>query len=617
MGSDMPLVRRSEPFSADGNLSAEGFENLLGTPSLDLLAVLMREAVQNSCDATNRESEGASVYVRIRDLSEEQKRICADVVLGNRPEEISARDNLQSVFEESSLKVLEIADFGTTGLGGPARADQVPALGENADFVNFFRNIGAARDVEGGGGTYGYGKATLYRASQAHCIIVDTSTQSQGEPVRRLMAAQMGKAVPGKFTGRHWWGQKADDTDSTIDPVTGRMAKRISELLGMPRREDGGDDMGTTIMILSPHLPGETSDVINALTEYLLWYFWPRLMKTAPAEKSLKAFVAWGDNDWEKVPAPESFSPICLLCQAMDSLRQGGGYEGAVEKSVVKCLSPKKKLGTMAIARGKKGLRRWLLPPRAGSDSDNNLTSIIPERLHHVALMRPAEMVVRYEEGVDQQDSFEEWGGVFVCDEATEIESAFAKSEPPAHDDWQPEFLPKRSLERRFVNVALRRIRENIHSTFDIPVADAVEDGPLGKPSTVMGNLLPGSRSGGAGKERARPGGGGRRALFSQPVASRLAVNSQGHPVAEFSFDVSEKFLGRILNAIPCVVIDGRMQEPDEATGFPQLLEWLGPDNSKVRGGKRLAPRLHGTWTARVLVPDDVAVGLRLKEVEH
>lgn len=613
----MPLVLRSEPFSPDGNLSAEGFENLLGTPSLDLLAVLMRESVQNSCDATSPEAGKASVYVRIRELTPEQRNVCSRVVFGNLPEETSAAENIRKIFSEERVQVLEIADYGTTGLGGPARANQPPKDGENADFVNFFRNVGAARDVEGGGGTYGYGKATLYRASRAHCIIADTLAESGGNLTRRFMAAQMGKAVPGRFTGRHWWGANSEDGDATVDPVVGGIAERLSARLGMPQRNAGPDGRGTTIMILAPHLPNDTPDVINALTEYLLWYFWPRMMRTTPDNKALQAFVAWGNEDWRMVPEPEKFAPLDLLCKAMDFLRGNAEEEKvALESETLKCRSPKRDLGQLSIARGRAGLRRWLLPPRLENDSDDRLASIIPERLHHVALMRPAQLVVRYESGTDTQMGNEEWGGVFMCSENADIENAFAKSEPPAHDDWQPESLPKRSQERRFVNVALRRIREKINAKTDNAATDAVENVPLAKPSTAMGGLLPGSRSGGAGRSgRNGSGGGSKRPLFTQPSGVRLTMDATGNPVAEFQFEVSEKFLGRRLEAFPVVMVDGNMRDPDEATGYPTLLEWIGPDDSTLDAKSQVTPHLHGIWRAKVSVPDDVAVGLRLKEL--
>lgn len=51
--------------------------------------------------------------------------------------------------------------------------------------------------------------------------------------------------------------------------------------------------------------------------------------------------------------------------------------------------------------------------------------------MHHVALMRPAELVVRYLEGRPAPDEDREWAGVFRCSDEPDIETAFANSEPP------------------------------------------------------------------------------------------------------------------------------------------------------------------------------------------
>jgi len=384
------------------------------------------------------------------------------------------------------LHVLEIADYGTSGLAGPTRADIPHHEGENPDFVNFFRNIGAVRDVQGGGGTYGYGKATLYRASRAHAIVVDTLTTDHGRPVRRLMAAQMGRAVPGRFTGRHWWGVRSDDAQ-TVDPLMGDDAARLAELLGLPPRDGVPDGLGTTIVVLAPHLPGTPKEVVAALQEQVLWYFWPRLMAAAPAGKRLEAAVALGEEVWESVPRPEEFPPLDLLCRVMTAIEGKG--EAGVEVKDILSRRPKKNLGRLAIARGRAGMRRWLLPPASGeaSDSGSELSSIIPERLCHVALMRPARFVVRYEKGGEEADPDREWGGVFICSEEDDVETAFARSEPPAHDDWQPESLPPRSREKTFVNVALRRIRELMAGVPEPLQPPPGGDVPLARPATGHG----------------------------------------------------------------------------------------------------------------------------------
>lgn len=621
----MTLDLHSERFSPDGNLSAEGFENLIGTPSLDLLAVLVREAVQNSCDATRPEAGHAEVLLRVRALGKEERRLMREEVFSRLPEEETAQGHLQAVLEaDEPLEVLEIADFGTTGLAGPTRADVPAQPGENPDFVNFFRNVGAARDVEGGGGTYGYGKSTLYRASGAHAIVVDTLTTFDGRPVRRFMAAQMGRAVPGQLTGRHWWGRRASD-GSTVEPVEDKDARHLAEGLGMPRRNNENPrDMGTTIMILAPLLPASREEVKNALTENLLWYFWPRLMETAPHGRKLSAFVAHDRQELEPVPKVEEFPPLDLLCHAMNAIRGRGKAPDGVDARLepIRSERPRRDLGQLAIAKSRAGTRRWLLAPPIASgeqgkdqEDEKQLRSRIPETLHHVALMRPAQLVVRYELGTPDPDMQHEWGGVFMCSAEQEIEQAFARSEPPAHDDWQPEMLPKRSMERRFVNIALRRIRERISSRPSQAGSAGATESPLGRASTLLGRLLPGAQGDGGGRSRhtRRGSGGSNLQPYTQPRAERLLLGEDGEPLAELAFDVNPAGVGRTVAGIPQVLVDGSLDDPDESTGVPEIRTWIAPDGEASSGA---SVRLHvpGRWLVRASIPGEVAVGLRLRD---
>ena len=120
--------------------------------------------------------------------------------------------------------VLEIADFGTSGLGGPVHADVVEE-GEATDFVDFMRNIGSPRDTHLGGGTYGYGKTSLYRMSACSTILVHSRSRHGGRLVERFMGCQLGEPYAvrqgsdkGRYTGRHWWGRRCDDI---VDPLEG------------------------------------------------------------------------------------------------------------------------------------------------------------------------------------------------------------------------------------------------------------------------------------------------------------------------------------------------------------------------------------------------------------
>ena len=205
-----PLQLHTEPYGSTGNIG-ENFLRLLGAPSLNPLQTVIREAVQNIADAAKLGS-GPEILIRVRQLDERERAVFRDAVLTELPAERTSRAGLQRFLACDVPVVLEICDFGTTGLGGPTRADRIPVGTKRTDFINFLRNIGTPRDTEHGGGTYGFGKAALYAVSRCRTILVDTLvTENGGE--RRLIGCHIGtrheteeQGFRRQYTGRHWWG---------------------------------------------------------------------------------------------------------------------------------------------------------------------------------------------------------------------------------------------------------------------------------------------------------------------------------------------------------------------------------------------------------------------------
>src|SRR6056297_1487011 len=243
----------SEPFARTGNISAEGFRRLLGRPALGLLQTVLRESVQNSMDAA-KNGRGPRILIRLRTLTDEERAALSDQVLTSLPSSAESDRLLSEFLKSDRPRVMEIADFHTTGLAGPTRADVPSDNGEDPDFVNFMRNVGAARDTYQGGGTYGYGKTSLYAMSGCSTIVVDSETTTSGVPVRRFMGCHLGAAfdadgvdgVRRRFTGRHWWGLPEGET--TVEPAEEDVARDLAARLGMPARDRG--ETGTTIMML-------------------------------------------------------------------------------------------------------------------------------------------------------------------------------------------------------------------------------------------------------------------------------------------------------------------------------------------------------------------------------
>lgn len=595
-----PLTLYSEPYGSTGNIG-DNFRRLLGAPSIDALQTVIRESVQNIADAAKL-GTGPEILIRLRKLTPVQMKALRELVLGDLPEAKASRKLLSETLSGAGCTVLEICDFGTTGLGGPTRSDRIPVGTKQTDFIDFLRNIGSARDTEHGGGTYGFGKVALYRASRCSTIIVDSLVAGASE--RRLIGCHVGRSfgIPRdgmlqRFTGRHWWGV-ADADDGIVDPATGLDAKALAEALGMPAREP--DQTGTSIMILDFELEEELDAAASRIAETLLWNFWPRMMSDVPAPRRFRCRVE-ADGVEVTIPEPEQHPPLDLFCKAMRAARSGSG----TDVRTVSSQRPARDLGVIALERGLRAARR----PLVGSDS------LMPSAARHIALMRPVELVVRYLEGAALPDENLEWAGVFLASADDEVERAFADAEPPAHDDWIPDSLPK-GRAKTYVNVALRELR-GIAS--DAGISDPVPEPqggerPLARLAGRLGAVL-GSEAGRGvvqptrTSRQSRP----RRARATVPVFARLEL-ADDRRVAIFRTDVIQDAdrSGAILRASAKVAVEGasvvRLEDGMEP---PRILSITSADDGPEHEGQEYPlSGAEGSFEVRVMVPEGCAVTL-------
>lgn len=601
----------SEPFAKTGNMAAEGFKRLLGRPNHSLLQTLIREGIQNVLDAAH-EDTGPSVLIRLRSLTANQQSVLRERVLTELPQDKPTRAGIDAALAKPRLHILELCDFGTEGLSGPTRADTLHDGDDSLNFVNFLRNVGAQRDTHQGGGTYGYGKSSLYSMSSCSTIIVDTRTRCGGHDERRLMGCHLGAAFDAKanggerrrFTGRHWWGV-LDGSDS-IEPLTDDAATALSREIGMPPRDTS--QTGTSILIVDPLF--ESDDlraVIDDIVETVLWNFWPRMTATTPANRKIKVRVEL-EGEMIPIPEPEHFPPLDLFAAAMAAYRTGSN-----QLQPIRCGKPKMHLGNLAIQKGLRATRR---PPATREDS------IIPKQACHIALMRPVELVVKYVVGEPYPDTRFEWAGVFICSDNDEVETAFALAEPPAHDDWVPDNLPKGHA-KTFVRVALRQVDElaRTHANPAIASPGAQEQGQsLAATAAKMGAFLDRVSSTGPRRPPRQPGKPSARRPLSISAArfAGLHLDDQGRPIARFCAELHNDASDAALYVVaePCLVVDGG------ATGAEDLPAGFTLAVDKITLGEhRMSPE--GPWihvgheagTVEILVPTvpDAAIGLKLR----
>lgn len=603
-----------EPVSPTGNIVSEGILNQLGRPDMDSLELLVRESVQNSWDAHVGE-QTVEVDISTWMCSGAQFAFLRDEVL----REHRGFDKIAEVTSGDSARLLVVRDRGTSGLGGPIRADRAGS-DEHRDFVDFLRDIGQPPDKKFGGGTFGYGKTALYLKSRVNTILVHSRCRAGGQLQSRFMAAALGPSFDERgrnYTGRHWWGRIA--ADGIIDPLLEDEADMVARQLGLPRFEDG--ERGTTVAVLAPEFRRRTPrQAMHFVVHALLWNFWPKLVEQPGGAPPMR-FEVSADGESVAVPSPETVAPFRGLVEAYRGLDESPSSEAFAWVGDLECISPQHHLGRLSLRKFPRHERRL---PVLSPDDDG----VIPDRCHHVALMRVPELVVKYVEGPALNTDMYEYGGVFRA--ARDMDRVYAKSEPPSHDDWVNRAMEDWS-EKRYVGSTFLRIDERLDEFAGPGRPDAPGDlsggaslGPLGE---QLGELLPGlSDSGvepgpgrGGGGSHGGRGGGSRRASVEVKGSPGL-VEVAGRAALEVAFEVHPASgSGRTeIRANPYVVLDSgeREREAPAGLGSPEVLQWSiagrsYSDMTRVEvhsndDGDPLPGRV------RVSIPADATVGVEL-----
>lgn len=490
-----PLELYSEPYRATGGLAAVGMLNQLGRPDVEQLEVLVREAGQNCWDA--RIKDVVDVEVGRLDLDRHRMNACR-TFFQSLPPGLPLGNSLRD-----GAAILYFADSGTHGLRGPVRAD---AAGAQRDFIDLVLNVGQPPDKELGGGSFGYGKAAFYLASRARTVVIDTLCEvGAGRLERRLIACGLGENYSDQtgrpFTGRHWWGRIVDGRP---EPVTGEAAAATAASLGLPDRR-GIAGLGTTVAILAADIPdrseSEPSDsTLRFIGEAIAWNFWPRMIDTPGGVRHTMRFRLVDNGRTVPVPDIRNHPRLRGFADAMDILRTPPlDDDPFVLDRSIRSLRPARLLGRLVVQKN---------VPTISADGQEFSTQgarLTAAGMHHVALMRAPEIVVKYLRCEPPPTGRAGYAGVFTCDVG--LDDVFKAAEPPAHDDWVAVSVPDKTS-RTYVRVALNRIqdvcREAIGYQAAGPTATAGAALPLGQFADTLAVLIPGSEGPGARRSSTR-----------------------------------------------------------------------------------------------------------------
>lgn len=568
-----------------GGASGETVPNAVAASGLGLEDLLVRESIQNSCDAavpvagTGGEREEVRVVFRKRTL---RAGALDRLVEGLQLDELQRRAwSIDGALSEDydrwlddlrELPVLFIEDYGTTGLGG--RLDRPDEDSDFAKFVYDFGFQGKARAKETGGGSYGLGKGAHARASLLRCFFIHTVIQPFERQEDLPLEGHIGENQWSRFqgvchfplhetdgqiwTGRGFFGHAEADR---ADPLANEAAQLLAERFAFPTRNDV--DRGTTIAILG--CTASTSELQRAVEDW----WWPRLFQHTLEVELIDEDV---EENLITHPRPLRRADIVPFIRCFDAA-SGDFFRNSKELS-----SPELK----PIIHTRPGLdeisSRKTHPVPAGRLAMTQLAPNIrdvEERsdrfVDSMALIRGSRMVVAYRHLGSRGLPV---AATYVASEA--LDHTLMLSEPITHHDWDPSSARLSDVERESVSSLLKRLDRHVrrYQTSLIPLVDNLPDRAVALENSLSFLL-----------------GGGGSSWDSLPFQSKASVKTTKALPIHIQFQPSN----------PISLPDGSLVTDGEL-----LIDWMG--TAGARKEVRLTLQAASIGNDRLVRMDSIAV---------
>jgi hypothetical protein len=398
---------------------------------------------------------------------------------------------------------------------------------------------------------------------------------------------------------------------------------------------------GTVILVVSPRTPGEEEPsgldhIMRSVADAAAEYAWPHMIN-GPGRAATIDFGFTLEGLPIPLNGPAVDERLAVFAEAFRRCEQFLDSDAAAEDTwpwhqrILRSRKPARQLGAFVWRHH---------GPIALSDQDVEVRS-------EVALIRSPRFVVRYL-NVPRHPSGQSTYGVFIAEPG--LDSAFAETEPPTHDDWiatpGKHFDPARRVRRQIAE----EIRPQLIAG---PQHDGGEEPGAVTIASALGGLLDGGgdprrplqpqpaagRSGGAAGGETPSGSGatsnGHRPPGGEPVGGntnrarngakptarhdglpRLVVINGQHAV-EFPVIVGKPpgCDPVCVSARPEVLIDGgRETEPPARAELPEVLQWRDLTTDAITVGPSLVVAEDGTsrWSVVVSQPPDAAVTVSL-----
>ena len=505
------MFHHAEVFLESGGMFGDSAKSALGRPNLEEWELFTRETLQNSWDArdTRRTDDGVSFSIDYVDFTGHRADLVKNLFRGKTKGLKALSRLVQSPV--GNIPVLIVSDRGTLGLQGGTSAAVTDTKNPREDFVSFIRNIGRPSSKEMKGGTYGFGKAVFFNMSEVNTVLVYTRTLDENlKPISRFIAMANSESFIHdsiRYSGRHWWGLKeiGRTGNEFAEPLTGSDADALARELYMDKSFTHDQPFGTTVAMLAPRSSGESiDDDLQKIAHSLTKWAWPHMVHSSEDLDPITLSVT-RDGSHIEIPSPQTDPYLSPFVKAYETALKNPEPTTREDFQSDFAVQGKRKWVDVLSERPIEYLGRLALFPAQNSVVPAP-TVLNHEMTHHIALIRNPRMVVNYLPG-PLPDGDNSYAGVFIA--AKHLDQIFAKSEPPAHDEWNhqtvdyrdPAFkmLDGRLRTRNPVRKALDEIKALIRKETNPNLsAESQEDS---SELTTIANSLGGIFSGAAGSD--------------------------------------------------------------------------------------------------------------------
>ena len=456
------------------------------TPSLE---IFIREVIQNSKDqGPIDKTKPVSIIFRVITLTEHHLEDFLKSIKWDELEKhlqasdsdkinMPYRQNIERLKEKKELTIMIVEDTNTTGLCGPEFGYEESNINKN--FSSLIRDeLYSDKLGDTSGGSYGLGKAVLWRFSQFSTVLFSSKLSELDKNYNSALRFIGRTSLPWHettdkkfYTGDGWFGNEEQiNKDSTAVSVWGNEADEFTKQIFNVTNYD----CGTSVLILGFYEPinedREIDEIIKDMDSSIKKWFWPSLFSK---RKSLEVRIESWENDkrieYKEITKTSDLEPFieALNHYENNELKSELNDLGDIIKTEINVALPGKYDGTPRC-----DCKATLLIRLSNSETEKEL-------INNVAFYRGFGMVTEYLNLKGLSFTARPFHAVLVCGDArveedennARLEEFLTYAEPPEHTRWESNERLKKYFKQGY-----RKALFEMHNDVKLKIKDFVSE---------------------------------------------------------------------------------------------------------------------------------------------